>query len=96
MGLFSDHRKIKWNGHVIEVESRVAGLYGNAEYSLIVDGRKVDTIHGTMGTFSLRGEAPLSEGGKVVPLVVRIKQGVFSSKYFLEVEGSTQEIGKAS
>ena len=89
MGLFSDHKKIHYKGNVIEVECRVAGLQGKAQYSLVINNKRVDTIEGTLGKFSLRGEIPGDSAAQAVPLSVRVDQGWFGTKYFLEVEGQS-------
>ena len=92
MGTFADHMRSEWNGHVIDVEAR--STFWGMEYSLAIDNRRVDTINGLVGTFLLRGDIPMEEPNRAVPVTVRVKQGWFGAEYSLEVEGAAYNLTK--
>jgi hypothetical protein len=87
MGLFSDHFRLEYEGSVIEVETRSENIFfGTFWYSLIIDNRRVEDLKGSLGRFSLRGQ--LNRGGDKPgrPIAVRVHQGLFGTKAFLEVD----------
>jgi hypothetical protein len=94
MGLCTDHYTLHYMGNSIEVEARVAGLHGKAQYDLIVNNRKFDQIEGTHGTFFLRGEVP-GQDGTPEPIKVEVSQGIFGAKYFLCVGNQRLPMQKA-
>ena len=96
MGLFSDHFKVEYEGSVIEVEARTVNLFvGRFRYSLIIDNRRVEDIEGSLGQFTLRGQLGGDAGSPGKPIVVRIKQGFFGTKAFLEVDRQSLLVPRA-
>jgi hypothetical protein len=87
MGLFSDHFRMDYEGHVIEVETRTVGLLlPLARFALIIDNRRVEDLEAVLGWFSLRGQLESATGTPGKPIAVRIRQGLFGTKAFLEVD----------
>ena len=93
MGLFTDHKRTEWQGNVIEVEAKIAGLDGRIEFSLFVNSRRVDTAYAAFGKFTLRGEVP--SGDTTIPITVWVHQKAFGTKYLLEIAGSKLEMQNA-
>ena len=93
MGLFTDHMYADWYGNAIEVEAKVAGLDSRIEYSLFINGQRVDTAYAMMGKFTLRGE--VSVNSEKYPAIVWVKQGLFGTTYHLEINGQTFKMQKA-
>lgn len=93
MGMFSDHFKMEYDGHTIEMEARTVNAFiGVLRYSLIIDNRRVEDLESTVGTFSLRGDLG---GPSCKPIAVRVKQGFFGTKAFLEVDGQSLRMPRA-
>ena len=86
MGLMSNHLSIEHEGHTIEVES--AGSFsGRTTYSLILDNERVDRTAATFGACTLRGKLVPDDAAAPQPFVIRIKSGIFSDKFTLEING---------
>jgi hypothetical protein len=84
MGLFRDHAFCDFEGkHNIELEAR--STLCACEYSLIIDNKRVDQISGFMGTFKLRGFLEIDGMEQLV--IVKVKQGLFGTKFSLEIDG---------
>jgi hypothetical protein len=84
MGLFKDYAYCNFEGkHHIEVEAR-ANIVA-AEYSLIINNRKIDQISGLLGAFKLRGVIQTDDAERLV--VVHVKQSIFGTKFSLEIDG---------
>lgn len=89
MGIFSQYLRASGDGHVIEVEA-VDTLLGN-EFSLVIDGRRVDQQRALLGGVRLRGV--LEDSG--TPVMVSITSSLFvtrgpfplASRYSLTVGG---------
>jgi len=79
-------------GHKIVVEGH-QGLTAN-QYRLLVDGRKVDEVDKSMGTHTMRGELPASDGGEPRPFEIKL-EGSARNKTYLEFEGDRQELLKS-
>ena len=93
MGFFTDHMRTDWYGQVIEVEAKIAGLDSRIEFSLFINGQRVDTAYAMMGGFTLRGE--VQADGRVYPVVVWVRQKMFGTSYNLEINGQTFKMQKA-
>ena len=81
MGIFNDIHRLDYKGSLIEVECR-GGFARDQQYDLIVNGHKIDSIRGSMGTFYLRGEIP-AHNGDPEQIKVEVNQGFFGADYFL-------------
>ncbi len=87
MGLFSDHFAMEYDRSTIEVETRTSNVvFGIYRYALIINNKRVEEIEGSLGTFSLRGELRDPTSSTAKPIAIRIKQGFFGTKAFLEVD----------
>ena len=96
MGLFSDHFKMEYEGNVIEVETRSVNIFVAVfRYSLIINNRRVEDIEGSLGHFSLRGQLDGAAGSPSKSIAVRIKQGFFGTKVFLEVDQQSLRMPRA-
>ncbi len=96
MGLFSDHFKLTYDGSVIEVEVRTENIFfGIFRYTLIINNRPIQDIKGSLGTFSLRGQLGCGPDGIGKPIVVRIRQGFFGTRAFLEVDEQSLQMPRA-
>jgi hypothetical protein len=96
MGLFSDRFKMEYEGSVIEVEARSVNiLMGVFRYALIINNRRVEDIEGSLGQFSLRGELDGTTSSHRKAIAVRIKQGFFGTKAFLEVDQQSLRMPRA-
>lgn len=92
MGIYADRRRGEWNGHVIEVAAKI--VWQRPEHTLIIDGQKVDSVHGTIGTFRLKGTIPGDGGRGGTPVTVRIERQLADAVCFLEIEGQSYEMEK--
>ncbi|PKN77818.1 MAG: hypothetical protein CVU48_10280 [Candidatus Cloacimonetes bacterium HGW-Cloacimonetes-1] len=91
MGLFQDHSYCEVDvENKIEVEARVTGF--GAEYSLIINDQRADRLSGISGNFILRGLLKTSESERTV--LVFIHQGLFGTKYKLEIDGQEYPLTK--
>ena len=91
MGFFSDLVRIEYKGHVIEVKAGAVTFFPVTmyKYTLFVDGRKRDSDI----TDAFSGTTVETDLGEV-PIVVRVKVGLISNKYFLEVGGWSRQMDK--
>ncbi|HXH56783.1 hypothetical protein [Iamia sp.] len=67
-------------------------VLGTGQYSLFINGERMDETEGLHGIFTLRGRVPADGGGDSTSVIVRIDQKVTSTGYVLEVAGEQHEM----
>lgn len=95
MAVMSETVKATYEGNEIDVEARVTNIVGTAQYSLFINGERVDETEGTHGKFTLRGRLPAAATGEAKQVIVQIDQGVLSTDYVLEVDGEKHPMTKS-
>jgi hypothetical protein len=87
MGMTSDHWKLEYEGHKVEIEVYMAG-FASAACSLFVDDERIDHVP-SFGSFptqlTLRYKS--TNGDASTTFIVEIKQGFFGTKANLIVNG---------
>ena len=93
MGYISKNLYLVYKNHKIEVEA-ITGMFFKDEYSLIIDGKRVDTVHRMLNAV-LRGQLVVKEGQQPMPIKVEVKKnlltylsgGQIGLQAFVEIEG---------
>lgn len=91
MSLFTDQYELAYKGYQINVEG--ASSLTGVNFRLSINNKEVDFISGFLGQYTLRGT--IEDEGKEVPVTVRIKQGIWGTKYKLLIDGREQRMNKA-
>lgn len=89
MGLLSDYSFAKVDNDLIVVSAESNGDSPKGEFKLIQNGITLDSQHKIFGKFSLIGKA-----GRDIE--VKIKQGIFGTKYQLFVNGTEYPLNKTT
>ena len=86
MAFWSRLDKAEHEGNIIEVECCVLFVWsGVTEFSLIINNSRVDRTQ-AVGACTLRGHLP-EKNGQSKRVVLWIKQGAWSVRYKLEIDG---------
>lgn len=94
MGLFSSLFRTNYKGNIIEVESQTL-LRGHVgvRHNLIINNEEIDHVEGFTGHFTLRGFIS-QYVDQSTPVIISIKQGLFGTKYKLEINGVEYKMNK--